>query len=101
MKLQQGTYCPLVKKECLQTKCAWFMQVRGTNPNTGEPVDEWGCAVTWLPILQIETTQQTRQSGAATESMRNEIVKRMDGIRPLDPEAQIPFTPPLKEIGNG
>jgi hypothetical protein len=45
------------------------------NPNTGEMVDNWGCAVTWLPMLQIETSQQARQAGAAVESFRNEVVR--------------------------
>ena len=59
-------------------QCASITQVRGTNPKTGEEVDEWECAVKWLPMLLIENSQQQRQSGAAVESFRNEIVKRMD-----------------------
>jgi hypothetical protein len=49
--------------------------LRGNNPNTGEPVDEWGCAIAWLPILTIENSQQQRQTGAAIESFRNETVQ--------------------------
>lgn len=75
MKIEPGTYCPLVKKDCLQTKCAWFVQLRGTHPQTGKDIDEYGCAVAWAPILQIETAQQSRQAGAAVESFRNEMVK--------------------------
>lgn len=75
MQLKPGTYCPLVKGDCKQMQCSWFMQVRGTNPNTGKEVDEWGCAITWLPILLIENSQQQRQTGAAVESFRNEMVK--------------------------
>jgi hypothetical protein len=75
MKLEQGKYCPLIKKDCIGLQCSWFTQIRGTNPNTGEPVDEWGCAITWLPILMIENSQQQRQTGAAVESFRNEVVK--------------------------
>lgn len=55
-------------------KCGWFMQVRGKHPQTGAEIDEWGCAVTWLPVLMIENSQQTRQAGAAIESFRNEMV---------------------------
>ena len=51
------------------------MQVRGTNPNTGTDTDEWGCSMAWLPILTIENSQQQRQTGAAVESFRNEMVK--------------------------
>lgn len=45
------------------------------NPNTGSEVDEWGCAITWLPVLMIENSQQQRHTGAAVESFRNELVK--------------------------
>lgn len=75
MKIEPGHYCPLLKKDCIQTKCAWFVQIRGAHPQTGDPVDEYGCAVAWNPILQIETAQQSRQAGAAVESFRNEMVK--------------------------
>jgi len=78
MEIKPGTYCPLVKEDCLQLKCAWFTQLRGTNPNTGKDVDEWGCAVTWLPILLVENSQQQRSTGAAVESFRNEMVKAND-----------------------
>lgn len=75
MQLKPGTYCPLVKGECKQMQCSWFTQVRGTNPNTGKEVDEWACAITWLPVLLIENSQQQRQTGAAVESFRNEMTK--------------------------
>lgn len=75
MQLKQGSLCPLLKKDCVQMQCAWFTQLRGKNPQTGAEVDEWGCAVTWLPVLLIENSQQQRQTGAAVESFRNEMVK--------------------------
>lgn len=55
-------------------QCNWFIQVRGTDTNTGKEVDEWGCSVAWLPHLLIENANQMRQAGAATESFRNEFV---------------------------
>jgi hypothetical protein len=76
MKIESKPNCPLNGFEpCKQTDCAWFMQVRGKNPNTGTDIDEWGCAITWLPIMMIENSQQQRQTGAAVESFRNEMVK--------------------------
>ena len=36
-----------------------------------------GCAVTWLPMLMIENSQQQRQTGAAVESFRNETLSRI------------------------
>jgi hypothetical protein len=72
MKLEPSSFCPLIQAECKGLGCSWFTQIRGTNPNTGKEVDEWGCAVTWLPMLMIENSQQQRQTGAAVESFRNE-----------------------------
>ena len=86
MKLEREHWCPLIGEECMKLKCEWFTQVRGKNPNTGEDVDEWGCAVTWLPMLLIENSQMQRQTGAAVESFRNETVKRMvNTILPVEP----------------
>ena len=75
MELKPGKFCPLLKKDCVQLQCNWFIQVRGKDPNTGKDVDEWGCSIAWLPHLLIENANQTRQGAAATESFRNEMVK--------------------------
>lgn len=75
MQLKPGTFCPLLKKECIQMQCSWFIQVRGTDTNTGKEIDDWGCSIAWLPHLIIENASQSRQTGAAVESFRNEMVK--------------------------
>ena len=76
MKIEAKANCPLNNFEpCKQLDCAWFLKIRGANPNTGEEVDEWGCSIAWLPVLMIENSQQQRQTGAAVESFRNEMVK--------------------------
>ncbi len=76
MKIEPKANCPLNNFEpCKQLDCAWFLKIRGTNPNTGEDVDDWGCAIAWMPVLLIENSQQQRQTGAAVESFRNEMVK--------------------------
>lgn len=76
MKFEVKSNCPLNQfNPCKQLECAWFIQIRGKNANTGEDVDEWGCAQAWLPVLMIENSQQQRQTGAAVESFRNEMVK--------------------------
>ena len=80
MKLEPGKYCPLIKKDCIGLQCSWFMLVRGKHPQTGQDVDEWGCAITWLPVLLIENSQQQRQTGAAVESFRNEVVKSAEDV---------------------
>ena len=76
MKLETKANCPLDGfKPCRQLECAWFMKVRGNNPNTGEEIDDYGCSIAWMPVLMIENSQQQRQTGAAVESFRNEMVK--------------------------
>lgn len=76
MKIETKPNCPLDSfNPCRQLDCAWFMKIRGKNPNTGEEVDEWGCSMAWLPVLIIENSQKQRETGAAVESFRNEMVK--------------------------
>jgi hypothetical protein len=76
MEIKSKSNCPLDNfNPCRQLDCAWFMQMRGTNPNTGKEVDEWACSMAWLPILMIENSQQQRSTGAAVESFRNEMTK--------------------------
>ena len=75
MELKPGKYCPLIKKDCKGLECNWFMNVRGYNANTGKEIDEWGCAITWIPVILIENASQQRQTGAAVESFRNEMVR--------------------------
>lgn len=77
MQLDVKHNCPLNAFEpCKQLDCAWFVKLAGTDPNTGKPVDEFGCAMAWMPMLLIENAQQSRQTGAAVESFRNEMVKQ-------------------------
>lgn len=98
MKIEPGNFCPLIQGDCKGLQCSWFTQVRGTNPNTGKEVDEWNCAVTWLPMLMIENSQQQRQTGAAVESFRNEMVKAQQASQAvLLTTAKLIENPPLLE----
>lgn len=83
-KKRKETLCPLLKKPCIEHDCKFWTGVRGTHPQTGEEIDEEGCAIGWLPVLLIENSQQQRQTGAATESLRNEVAKRLPSISLLD-----------------
>lgn len=69
-------------------QCRLYMQVMGSNPNTGEPVSKWGCADEWMPLLLIENSQMQRQTGAAVESFRNDMVKANAATLGLMLEAQ-------------
>jgi hypothetical protein len=71
--------CPLWRGACKESKCRWYVQVLGQNPNTGEQINKTGCAVEFLPMLLIENAQQSRQTGASVDGFKNEMV-RMNGI---------------------
>lgn len=92
MKIEPKSNCPLNSfNPCKELDCAWFIQVRGKNPNTGEDIDNWGCAMAWMPIMMVENSQQQRQTGAAVESFRNEMVKANEmSQRVLLATAQVP-----------
>lgn len=76
MKLEVKSNCPLNGFEpCKMFECAWFVHMRGTDPNTGKEVDEHSCAMSWMPMLLVENALHTRHTGAAVETFRNEMVK--------------------------
>lgn len=73
----EGTNCPLYKQDVSEVchKCEWFQYIRGQHPQTNEEVDRWGCAMSWLPLLLVNNAREVKQSAAATESFRNDMVK--------------------------
>jgi hypothetical protein len=90
MKIEPKNNCPLDGfNPCRQLECAWFLKIAGKNPNTGEDLEDWGCSMSWLPILLIENSQQQRQTGAAVESFRNEMVKSNESTLQLMASAQL------------
>ena len=65
--------CPFWRGACKEHACRLYVQIQGTNPNTGEQLfGKWGCTFEFLPWLLIENSQMQRQTGAAVESFRNE-----------------------------
>ena len=54
--------------------CRFWVQVQGTNPQSGEPINKADCSMSWTPMLLIENTKINRETGAAIESFRNEMV---------------------------
>ena len=74
---EKGLTCPLHKQDVSKVchKCPWWTQVRGKNPQSNEEIARWGCAIGFFPLMMIELSQTQRQTGAAVESFRNEMVK--------------------------
>jgi hypothetical protein len=83
MATDKKIICPLNGKKCIEdgaiqdgelVACRFWVHVLGKNPQTGETIDNADCAFCWTPILLIENSQMQRQTGAAVESFRNEMV---------------------------
>lgn len=76
--------CREIISEC---DCPKFVSIKGRDPQTGAELDRHGCVDGFLPLLLIEGAQMSRQTGAAVESLRNEIVNANDeakaGLRSL------------------
>jgi hypothetical protein len=76
--------CPLMGCECIEdgaikdgelVACKFWVTVHGKNPQTGETINNGDCSFAWTPILLIENSKVNRETGAAVESFRNEMVK--------------------------
>jgi hypothetical protein len=78
--LEVKTVCPL-GVECEEAKgqeihrCAWYINVRGKDPQSEDIIDKWVCSLSILPALIIENAQTNRGQTSAIESFRNEMVK--------------------------
>ena len=70
---KKSPYCPLIQKGCIEHKCAWYCNIQGTNPQTGGVVDQWGCAVAAIPMLQVEQSQAARATQSATVEVREQV----------------------------
>lgn len=75
--------CPLLRKPCIEHQCAWFIQIRGQHPQTGESIDQHDCSMVIQPLLLIENSAQQRSTGAAIESFRNEMVAANESTQAL------------------
>lgn len=88
-----GKFCPqlsgtdfdgaLVKVPCQEHECAFYQQLQGENPQTGVPIDEWGCAITWNTILTIENSREQQRVRVAVEKLTNEVVPQNEKLLQL------------------
>ena len=80
--------CPLGSK-CEEIKdgkiyrCAWYTKLKGKDPQSEEQVEEWGCAIAWMPLMQVEVAQMSRGVNESVSSLRNEVVTRVDTFNSL------------------
>jgi len=69
--------CPLWKQTMDKVchKCPLWVQLRGKNPQSTEEIDEWNCALAFLPILLVENSQRQMQTAASIQE-QTAIVQR-------------------------
>ena len=91
--MKRGEFCPFLKKDCVGHQCKMFVHLTGTNPQTGQPVDEFDCSLSWLPVLLVEGAKETRQAAAAVESLRNVVAKARPVVVPMLPERSVAALP--------
>lgn len=80
--------CPLLRKPCVESECKFWTHLLGKDPQTGQPIDRFDCAVSYLPILLVEASRNIIGVQAATESARNEITERQDALNSAVHRAQ-------------
>jgi|TARA_Y100001963_G_C6465791_1_gene302247 hypothetical protein len=101
-KLEVKDNCPLNNFEkCKQWDCAWYIQVRGKDPQTGQEIEDWGCAVAYLPMLLIENVRMSNQTGVAVESFRNEMVKDNAKLQSLFSDKEEGMLLETKKVNKG
>lgn len=77
------TTCPL-GSECRKIvdgkihQCAWYVSLKGNDPQDGSPISESRCAIAWQPLLMVEGSRETSRVAASVQSLRNETVIRQD-----------------------
>lgn len=69
--------CPHFQKQMRHVchTCNFWQHIKGHNPQTGEPLERWGCVIVHNFMLQLENNKVTYEQGAAIESLRNEMVE--------------------------
>ena len=65
-----GSKCEEIRDGAIY-RCAWYTEMHGQNPNTGEETHDTLCAIALLPILQVEVSRTNRGQTQALESIRN------------------------------
>lgn len=84
MAIDKKELCPLLNEPCIEdgsirdgelVACKFWMEIAGKNPQDGSEIKDGNCTLNWIPMLLIENSKTNRETGAAVESFRNEMVK--------------------------
>lgn len=79
--------CPLNGKLCIDgsredfpknkaggaVKCRWWQHLAGKDPQSEKMIDQYDCAMAWMPTVTIEGAQMGRQTAASVDKVATEI----------------------------
>lgn len=69
--MADANFCPLVRGKCKEAQCKFWGHLVGQDHNTGATHDKFDCVISFIPLLLVEASCQTRSVAAAVESTRN------------------------------
>lgn len=93
---------PITKE---RLKCVEWVNLIGTHPQTGQPLDNFMCARVAVPFLLVENSNQQRQTAASVDKVANQVHRqRAEFIGALPDEARnrlMLTAPQIQEDTNG
>lgn len=93
-----GHKCEKMVDENTIERCAWYQEIKGENPQTGEPLDKRMCAVTFQNLLLVQLTSGDNDIVQTLNAFRNNMDKQgqvalkmqalmMDGSRAIEKDS--------------
>lgn len=75
IRADPGKICPLHRRDVSKVchTCAWFVELVGANPQTGEPVTRGQCAITAQVVATLEAARGGHNAASATQELRNDL----------------------------
>ncbi len=102
-----GATCEKVEEENgkqVLYRCPWYKKIVGKDPQTAEHVEQWDCAISWLPMLLIENSKMALESTASIDELRKEVTEQRPEVlvRNLVKQRmeQLPASNGIKEIAD-
>ena len=71
----KGMQCPYRMRKCPGESCPLFVWIVGTDPNTGDALNQGACSQAAALAMLMQIDQKLNGVQAATESQRNETVQ--------------------------
>ncbi len=107
--------CPLNGKLCIdgtrqdfpvnevggKVKCRWWQHLAGKDPQSEKVIDQYDCAVAWLPTVGIEGAQMSRQAGASIDKVGNEVATLKSHMSAMSAAIRVAGAGISQAIGEG